>query len=75
MEEVKIRKVGNSLTMTVPKAVASRMNVAEGDAVYITEIPGDGYRMTPHDPELVDQMRALEDLTRRYRNTLKALGE
>lgn len=75
MQELKIRKVGNSLTMTVPVPVASRMKVAEGDAVYLTELPGGGFRLTPHDPELVAQMRAIEDLTTRYRNTLKALSE
>ena len=33
MTELKIRKVGNSLTVTVPVGVASNMKVAEGDAV------------------------------------------
>ncbi len=75
MNELKIRKVGNSLTVTVPVSVAARMNVAEGDAVYLTELPGGGYRITPHDPDLVEQMKVIEGLTRRYRNTLKVLGE
>jgi len=51
------------------------MKVAEGDAVHLTELPGGGYRITPHDPDLVAQMRVIEDLTIRYRNTLKVLGE
>lgn len=75
MTELKLRKVGNSLTVTVPVAVASAMKVAEGDAVYLTELPGGGYRITPHDPALVAQMQAIEGLTKRYRNTLKALSE
>jgi putative addiction module antidote len=75
MTELKLRKVGNSLTMTVPVAVAADMKVAEGDAVYLTELPGGGYRITPHDPELVAQMQAVEALAKRYRNTLKALSE
>jgi len=75
MNKLKIRKVGNSLTVTVPVNVASQMKVAEGDAVYLTEIPGGGFRMTPHDPVLVEQMKAIESLSRRYRNTLKVLSE
>ena len=75
MKELKLRKVGNSLTVTIPVGIASQMKVAEGDAVYLTELPGGGFRITPHDPELVMQMKAIEDLTRRYRNTLKALSE
>ena len=75
MTELKLRKVGNSLTMTVPVRIASQMKVAEGDAVYLTELPGGGYRLTPYDPELVAQMKAMENLSLRYRNTLKALSE
>jgi putative addiction module antidote len=75
MKELKLRKVGNSLTVTVPVGIASQMKVSEGDALYLTELPGGGFRITPHDPELVMQMKAIEDLTRRYRNTLKALSE
>jgi len=75
MNELKIRKVGNSLAVTVPVSVAAQMKVSEGDAVYLTELPGGGFRITPHDPELVEQMKVIEGLSKRYRNTLKALGE
>lgn len=75
MNELKIRKVGNSLAVTVPVNIASQMKVSEGDTVYLTELPGGGFRITPHDPELVEQMKTIEDLSKRYRNTLKALSE
>jgi putative addiction module antidote len=75
MNELKIRKVGNSLTVTVPVNIAAQMKVSEGDAVYLTELPGGGFRITPHDPELVEQMKTMEGLSKRYRNTLKALSE
>ena len=75
MNKLKIRKVGNSLAVTVPVNIASQMKVSEGDAVYLTELPGGGFRITPHDPELVEQMKAIEGLSKRYRNTLKALSE
>lgn len=75
MNEVKLRKVGNSLAVTVPVHMASRMKVTEGDSLYLTELPGGGYRITPHDPELVKQMKVMDSLMSRYRNTLKALSE
>ena len=75
MSELKLRKVGNSLTMTVPVHVAERMKVAEGDSLYLTELPGGGYRVTPHDPDLVEQMKVMDGVMSRYRNTLKALSE
>ena len=75
MSEVKLRKVGNSLIMTVPVHVAERMKVREGDSVYLTEAPGDGYRITSHSPELVEQLKVVDGLISRYPNTLKALSE
>jgi putative addiction module antidote len=75
MSEVKLRKVGNSLAMTVPVHMAAHMKVAEGDTLYLTELPGGGYRITPHNPELVAQMKVMDSLMSRYRNTLKALSE
>jgi antitoxin component of MazEF toxin-antitoxin module len=75
MTELKLRKEGDSLAVTIPAGIASNMKVAEGDVVHLTELPGGGYRITPHDPELVAQMRVIEDIKTRYRNTLKILGE
>jgi antitoxin component of MazEF toxin-antitoxin module len=75
MTELKLRKEGDSLAVTIPAGIASNMKVAEGDIVHLTELPGGGYRITPHDPELVAQMRVIEDIKTRYRNTLKILGE
>ena len=75
MTELKLRKEGDSLAVTIPAGIASNMKVAEGDVVHLTELPGGGYRITPHDPDLVAQMRVIEDITTRYRNTLKVLGE
>jgi putative addiction module antidote len=75
MSELKLRKVGNSLVITVPVHMAERMKVAEGDTLYLTELPGGGYRVTPHDPELVEQMKVMDGVMSRYRNTLKALSE
>ena len=75
MTELKLRKVGNSLAVTIPVSVAARMQVAEGSALYLTELPGGGFRITPHDPEFVVQMKIVESLSKRYRNTLKALSE
>jgi antitoxin component of MazEF toxin-antitoxin module len=75
MTELKLRKEGDSLAVTIPAGISSNMKVAEGDIVHLTELPGGGYRITPHDPELVAQMRVIEDIKTRYRNTLKILGE
>jgi len=37
--EIKLRKVGNSVALIVPRRVRENMGVAEGSSVYLTETP------------------------------------
>ena len=50
MIKLKVRKVGNSLGVTLPAEVAQALQVREGDPLYLTVSP-DGFRLTPYDPE------------------------
>jgi putative addiction module antidote len=72
--EIKLRKVGNSVAMIVPKHVRQKMGVKEGDAVYLTETP-DGYRISPYDPEFSRQMELAEEGMKKYRNALRELAK
>lgn len=74
MYSLKIRKVGNSLGVTLPADAARALHVREGDVVYLTESP-EGFRLTPYDPEFEAAMRAAEGVMSRYRNTLRELGK
>ena len=74
MFPLKVRKVGNSLGVVLPKEAAAALQVSEGDTVFLTESPGGGYRVTNYDPEFERQMKIAEDLMRRYRNTFRALA-
>ena len=72
--ELKLRKVGNSLALIIPKHVRQKMGVKEGDAVYLTETP-DGYRISPYDPEFSRQMELAEKGMKKYRNALRELAK
>ena len=72
--ESKIRKLGNSLGVIIPKEVAARLKVEEGSAVYFTETP-DGVHLSAHDPEFAKVMNAVDSLSRRYRNALRELSK
>lgn len=74
MVALKIRKVGNSLGATIPQDVAARLNVAEGDSLFLTEAPG-GYLITPYDPEFERQMDAARVIMKRRRNVLHELAK
>ncbi|HEY1943400.1 MAG TPA: AbrB/MazE/SpoVT family DNA-binding domain-containing protein [Roseiarcus sp.] len=75
MIELKLRKIGNSLGVVLPKEAVSRLNVGEGERVYLTEAPEGGYRLTPFDPTFEEKMAKARDIMRRYRNTLQALAK
>ena len=74
MVKLKIRKVGNSLGLTLPSDTAKALRVKEGDAVYLTETP-EGFQLTAHDPDFGATMKAAEDFMTRYRNALRELAK
>lgn len=75
MLDMKVRKVGNSLGVVLPKEVLSRLNVQDGDKVFLTEAPDGSYRITPYDPEFGKQLKIGKTFMAHYRNTLRALAK
>ena len=75
MLDLKVRKIGNSLGVTLPKEVLKRLHLKDGDKVFLVEAPDGSYRITPYDPEFEKQMRLAEEGMSSYRNTLRALAE
>ena len=72
---LKVRKVGNSLGVVLPKEAAARMKIKDGDTLYLVESADGGYRITPYTPDFDVKMKKAEDIMRRYRNTLRALAK
>jgi len=74
MVKLKVRKVGNSLGVTLSSEVAQTLRVQEGDQLYLTEAPG-GFRLTPYDPDFEETMEIAERFMKRYRNALRDLAK
>jgi putative addiction module antidote len=72
--ELKLRKVGNSVGLVLPKQALAHLNVGEGDTVCLTDATAGSVRMTAN-PEVARQMEAVKDVMRRYRNTLRELAK
>jgi putative addiction module antidote len=71
---VKLRKIGNSLGVILPKEVAQQMRVSKVDMLHI--IPdADGARLTPFDPNFDAAMKAFARTQKKYRNALRALAK
>jgi len=75
MLDLKVRKVGNSLGITLPQEALKRLHLKDGDKVFLVEAPDGSYRITSYDPEFEKQMKLAEEGMGRYRNTLRALAK
>lgn len=76
--ELKLRKVGNSVGVVLPKEAMAKLNVREGDSICLTDAPDGGLRVTPVTEgreRFVKQMEVAEGVIRRYRNTLRELAK
>ena len=74
MVTLKIRRIGNSEGVTIPREVLAAMNVKEGDFVFVTEAPG-GFRLTPYDPAFERQMALARDIMKADRDMLRELAK
>ena len=71
---LKVRRVGNSLGVVLPKDVLAKLRVGEGDELTVTETQ-DGVALTAFDDEVARQLEIGRDLMRRYRNVLRELAK
>ncbi len=74
MHRVKLRRVGNSLGLTLPKEATARLNLREGDDLFLTEAP-DGFLLSPFEESFAAAMDAFAVTRRRFRNALRALAK
>jgi putative addiction module antidote len=73
--KLKLRKVGNSVGLVLPKDALALLKSGEGDDVYLTEAAEGAVRITAADPEFERQIVAAQSVIKRYRNTLRRLSK
>ena len=74
MTSVKVRPIGNSLGVVLPKEVLSRLNIKDGDSLFLTEASDGTMRITPYEPSFDEQLKAAREGMGAYRNTLRELA-
>jgi len=72
--KLKLRAVGTSTGIVLPKETLQRMNVKQGDALFAVETP-DGYLLTPYDAEVEEQVRVGREFMAKYRDAFRALAK
>ena len=71
---MKLRKIGGSLGVIIPKDELARMRVKEGDELFGVSCDG-GLQIQPFDPSFERKLKAFEHTRKRYRNSLRELAK
>ena len=74
MVKLKIRAVGSSAGVILPRDTLKHLGVHEGDELFLVETPG-GYEITPYDPEFEKQLHSAELGMDAYKNALRELAK
>lgn len=75
MPHLKVRKIGNSLGVVLPRDVLARLGVGEGDELVLIDAPEGDVRISRADDEFARDMEAAEEIMERYKNALAELAK
>ena len=75
MHTLKIRAVGSSAGVLLPKELLAEMGVGLGDTLYATRAPDGAVRLTHHDDVFAEQMAVAEEVMREDRDILRVLAK
>lgn len=74
MYTLKLTQIGNSVGVVLPKEALAQLKLDKGDSVFLTETPG-GFKLTPYDPTIEEQLGLGREIMHEYRDTLRALAK
>jgi putative addiction module antidote len=73
--KTKVRKIGNSLGIVLPKEALQAMKVSEGAELYITEAPKGAVVISSEDKQFDQAMEIAKEGMQKYRNALRELAK
>jgi putative addiction module antidote len=71
---LKLRAVGTSTGVVLPKEMLARLRAEQGAVLYAVEMPG-GYVLTALNPDVKEQVESGEAFMDRYRDVFAALAK
>ena len=74
MHKLKIRAVGNSLGVVLPKEVLARHGLQKDDELMVVETTN-GLELRLYDPKVGEQIDRGRDIARRYSSALRELAK
>lgn len=73
--ESKLRAVGNSTGVVLPKELLNDLSLEKGDTVFFVKNADGSYTLTPYDRNFKEQMEAALKGMKNYRNALRELAK
>lgn len=71
---LKLRKVGNSIGIILPKEELNRLQLEVGDELTFVRTES-GFEISPYDREFEMKLKMFEKSRRKYRNALRELAK
>jgi putative addiction module antidote len=72
---LQVRKIGNSIGFILPKETAARLDLKEGDQMYLVDQPSGDVVLTRRDPDFEKAMEIARRGMKRYHNALAELAK
>jgi putative addiction module antidote len=72
---LQVRKIGNSIGFILPKETAVRLDLKEGDQLFLVDQPDGSLALTRRDPDFEKAMEIARRGMRRYHNALAELAK
>jgi putative addiction module antidote len=72
---LRVRKIGNSVGVLLPKELAARLGLKAGDELHVVEAADRVLKLSPYDPTHAEAMEIARRSFRDYANTYKALAK
>ena len=73
--KIELRKFGDSTGFILPEDLLARLNLKQGDTLFLSELPDRSFKVTPYDPEHAEAMELARELFEEYQDTFKKLAE
>lgn len=73
--KLEVKKIGNSTGLILPRELLGKLNLSQGDWLYVTENADGSVRLSPYDPSFEKGMQIAEKAMKTYRNALAELAK
>lgn len=74
-DTLKIRKIGNSSGVILPKNLLDEMGVEDGDNLFVVREADGSLRLTPYDPDFAEAVEDARAFMDSHRNAFQELAK